>query len=48
MPAVVAQRDHEMMEVVLEVADDDAGLDGHDHDPAAVDVAVEIEHRRGG
>ena len=37
------QRDHEVVEVVFELGDDDAGLDGVHPDPPPVRVGVEIE-----
>jgi hypothetical protein len=43
----VAQRDHEMVEVVLQVGFDHSGLE-HDHpDAAPVRVRVEVEIRPG-
>ena len=41
--AVVAQRDDEVVEVVLEVGFDDAGLERDDADAAPVRVGVEVE-----
>ena len=40
---VVAQRDDEVVEVVLQIGDHQSRLDRHDPDPAAVGVGVEIE-----
>ena len=41
--AVVAQGDHEVVEVVLEVGHHDSGLERDDADPPAVRVGVEVE-----
>jgi len=42
----VAERDHEVVEVVLQDGFDDSGLERDDPDPAPVGIGVEIEGRR--